>query len=171
MFSLKRKILPASLVGFYPLVSTFLMTLVWQILQNYCIPFMGVYFFSWVQVYAEVNPAWLSGSGKTLSQIFFSIYLIGVLACFVLSLLACFRRKGKAVCLWILCGIWSADLGFLLWDMFANGVYWQQCICLGEHLIFLAWALLFSLFYLKAKQEDPEYFKSKKQRNYRSVYR
>ena len=165
----KKKLNLFSLIALYPLVSTFLMTMIWQIVQSYVTPLLGGYYFKWVFLYSENNNEWLSDSYLTVTRILYFVYLSAYLLLFILTLLVLFRRRGKAVCLWAICGLWIADGVWIIIDMAMTGACWQLFVLLGEHLLFLGVAFVFTLYYLKLKKEYPEWFKKK--RRHKNVYR
>lgn len=167
--SSKKKMNLYSMVALYPLVSTFLMTMIWQISQNYMIPFLGGYYFKWVFLYSENNNEWLSDGYLGVTRTLYFVYIGAYLLLFVLTLLVLFRRRGKAVCLWGICGLWVADGVWIVVDMVMTGACWQSFVLLGDHLIFFVGAFLFSLYYLRLKKEYPEWFKKKRWQ--KNVYR
>ncbi len=165
----KNKIRALSLISLYPLFSTFLMTLIWQVSQEYLTPILGGYYFKWVFLYTENNSDWLSEPYLPLTRILYFIYLGSYLLLLVLSLLTLFRRRGKAVCSWCICGLWLADCGWIVRDMAVSGIRWQLFILLAEHLVFIALTFFLSILYLRVKKTDPDLFKVKKRRS--RVYR
>ncbi len=167
--SAKNKLRVLSLICLYPMISTFLMTLIWQIVQRYVDPFLGGYYFKWVFLYTENNPDWLSDTYLPTTRILYFIYLASYVILTALTLLAVCRRRGKAVCTWCICGLWVADGVWVILDLAMSGIKWQSFILLAEHLIFIAWAVIFSVVYLRLKKTDPELFRKKKHR--RNVYR
>ena len=158
----QSKIRAFSLICLYPIVSTLVMTLIWQVLQRYVDPFLGGYYFKWVFLYSENNPEWLSASFLPLTRILYFVYIGGYALLFVLTLLTLFLRNGKVACSWAICGLWLADCGWIIMDIVMSGVQWQDIMLLVEHLIFIACTILFSVFYLRLKKEFPEWFKKHK---------
>lgn len=138
------------------------MTLIWQIVQQYIAPFLGGYYFKWVYLYSENNEEWLSESYLTATRWLYFIYIFAYISLFVLMVLVLFRRNGKAVCLWAMCGFWIADIVWIVLDLINTGAQWQLFILIAEHVVFLFFAALFSVFYLKMKKEYPELFRRKK---------
>jgi len=163
-----RNFLSVKLVCLYPILSTFLMTMVWQVTQFYYKPFLGGYYFKWMHLYTVDNANWLSGSLKTQSQVLFSVYLFSYILLSVLTLLAVFSRRRKHVYLWGICGVWLADAGWIVWDMVHfQTVRWQHVVNLVEHLLFLAVAIAVSVLYLRLKKQEPDLFKPGKKRFFR----
>lgn len=167
--SSKNKIRALSLISLYPLISTFLMTLIWQISQQYLTPFLGGYYFKWVFLYTDNNPDWLKEPYLPLTRILYSIYIGAYLLLVLLAVLILFRRRGKALCSWCVCGLWLVDCGWIVWDITMSGIQWQLFFLLGEHLIFIVLTLYLSFLYLRVKKTAPELFHAKKHRN--NVYR
>ncbi len=167
--SAKTKLRSLSLICLYPIVSTFLMTLIWQITQRYIDPFLGGYYFKWVFLYAENNPHWLSPDYIATTRVLYSIYIAAYVLLFLFSVLALFRRRGKAVFAWGICVLWLGDCGWIVADMVMSAVKWQSWILLGEHLIFIVWTILLSIWYLELKKTHPDLFRKK--RTPRTVYR
>ncbi len=162
----KQKLQLFSLLSTYPLLSTFVMTLIWQITQNYLPPFFGVYYFKWVFLYSEYNEDWLSENYLAATRWLYFIYLSSFVILTILTLLVLFRRNGKAVCIWAICGLWIADSVWIVLDIINSANGWQMYFLLAEHLIFLIWAGVFSVYYLKLKREFPELFKKRKRNQY-----
>ncbi len=167
--SAKSKMRALSLISSYPIFSTFLMTFIWQILQKYVTPFLGGYYFKWVFLYTESNPDWLSEEYLPSTRILYSVYIGAYFLLALLTLLVLFRRRGKALCSWCICGLWLADCGWIVADMVMSEVRWQGVFLLGEHLVCIAGAVLFSVLYLQLKKSEPALF----QKRYRKkkVYR
>lgn len=166
----KNKLRTMSLIGLYPIVSTFLMTMIWQIAQRYLTPFMGSYYFKWVFLYTENNPHWLSEDYLPVTRILYFVYILSYIALIILSILILCRRLGKAVCIWCICGLWLADAIWIVVDMVMSGAKSEAFILLAEHFIFISWAILFSIVYLRLKKTDPDLFKTRKRRN-KNAYR
>ena len=145
------------------------MTLIWQVSQQYLTPFLGGYYFKWVFLYTDNNPDWLKEPYLLLTRIFYFVYIGAYVLLVLLTLLILFRRHGKAICSWSICGLWFADCGWIIWDMTMSGIKWQLFVLLGEHLIFIVLTIFLSILYLKIKKTDPELFQIKKRRN--KVYR
>ncbi len=160
----KKKLQWLCCVALYPMVSTFLMTLIWQIFQQNFTPFLGGYYFKWVYLYSENNEQWLSESYLTMTRWIYFAYLAAYLSLALLTVLVLFRRKGKAVCIWGICGLWIADIVWIVLDIVNSGVQWQFFILIGEHLIFVLCSVLFSVYYIKLKREFPQWFKKKKRK-------
>ncbi len=165
----KKKLNYLSLIAFYPILSTLVMTLVWQIEQVYHTPMIGGYYFKWVYLYSEFNPNWLSGAYLPYTRVLYFIYIFGYLALVVLAFLTCALRKGKAICLWCIVGLWLADCIWVVADMIIVEVQWQLFILLAEHLLFIFGAVVCSLWYLKIKKENPALFEIKQRR--KKVYK
>ena len=58
--------------------------------------------------------------------------------------------------------------------MIVDEITWQGIVNLAEHLIFLLWAMVFSLMYLRYKKENPEQFRRRRRRktvDYRPRFR
>ena len=165
----KKKLQLFSCIAIYPLFSTFLMTMIWQITQQYLAPFFGGYYFKWVYLYTEYNDDWLATSYLTATRWIYFIYIFAYVALLILTALALFRRNGKAICIWAICGFWIADIVWIVLNLINTGVQWQSYVLIGEHVIFLFFAALFSVYYLKFKKEFPELFRKKKR--YRNAYR
>ena len=158
----QKKLRLLSCISLYPLFSTFLMTLIWQIARQYCTPFLGGYYFKWVFLYSENNSEWLSESYLTVTRWLYFVYIGAYVTLVILTLLVLFRRNGKAICTWILCGLWVGDLVWIVLDMVNSGIQWQFFFLMGEHLIFLVCSVVFSVYYLQTKRKFPELFKLKK---------
>lgn len=171
MSSPKMKLLPLSLVCLYPMVSTFVMTLIWQIQQSFSLPFLGVNYFSWVQLYTVETPNWLGAEMLLRTRIYYSVYVVAFVVLAILTVLALVCRRGKAICSFAIAGLWLADCGWIVWDMISAGVTWQNILNLSEHLIFLAWIVLLSLMYLHLKKTNPELFVRKSRKRHKNVYR
>lgn len=167
--SAKNKLRVLSLISLYPVVSTFLMTLIWQIVQQYVEPFIGGYYFKWVYLYTENNSDWLSKEYLTATRILYLIYIGAYVLLIIFTLFVLFHRRGKAVCTWCICGLWLADCGWIVADMIMTGVRWQSFVLLGEHLIFIVCAFFFSILYFRLKKTDPELFRKRSRKN--KVYR
>ncbi len=152
----KKKLNYLSLIAFYPILSTLLMTLIWQIEQVYITPFLGGYYFKWVYLYSEYNGNWLY---LPYTRVLYTVYILGYLTVFVLTWLIVLRRKGKALGLWCLSGLWLADCGWILAEMImTQNTQWQSFVLLAEHILFIAIAMFCSLYYLKIKKKHPELF-------------
>ena len=169
MLSPIKKLRIASLISCYPLVSTFAMTLIWQIMQLYCDPFLGGYYFKWVFIYTLKNPNWLEEESLTLSRVYYSVYVLGGILLAIATVLLLVRRRGKAICAWIISALWLADSAWIVRQLCTDGVSWQGSVNLAEHLLFLAAMLWFSFWYLKLRKSSPELFPRKKKK--RPVYR
>ncbi len=164
----KKKLNYLSLIALYPMLSTLIMTFVWQVEQVYHTPILGGYYFKWVYLYSEFNPNWLAESYLPYTRVLYTFYILGYLALFVLTWLTLLRRRGKAVCLWSLAGLWLADCGWIVADMVMVEVQWQLIVLLAEHLLFIFGAIFCSLEYLKIKKKNPELFVKKSRKK---VYR
>lgn len=161
----RRKVTPMMLVCLYPLVSTFFMTLIWQITMFYYKPFLGGYYFKWVHLYTVDNSDWLRGDLKGQSQVLFSIYLLSYVALVTFALIAYFSRRLRPYMAWGMGLIWIADGYWIVWDMLrTEDVCWQYIFNLVEHLLFLAAVVIFSIYYLKLKKTDPHLFVVKKRK-------
>ncbi len=167
--SAKNKFRALSLICLYPIISTFLMTLIWQISQQYIEPFIGGYYFKWVYLYTENNPNWLSNEHLTSTRILYFIYIGSYLLLVLLTGLALCRRRGKSICTWCICGLWLADCGWIVADMVMSSVRWQSFFLLGEHLIFILCATCFSVQYHRLKKTNPELFRKSHRKN--KIYR
>lgn len=165
-----RKFCPLSLICLYPMVSSFVMSMIWSFSQVYFPPFMGGYYFKWVFLYTENNPDWLGGELLVRSQVYYSIYIIFYFILTVLTLLALFFRRGKVLSAWMICFVWLTDSGWIVWDMVSSGVRWQGIVNLAEHMIFLIWTIVFSLAYIRLKKASPELFKRKKRKRMEKKY-
>jgi hypothetical protein len=164
----RKKMLPINLVCLYPLVSTFLMTMIWQVAQYYYKPFLGGYYFKWMHLYIVDNGDWLEGSLKAQSQVLFSVYLAAYLLLAVFTVLAVFSVKRKLIYLWAVGILWLADFGWIVWDMIHfQTVRWQHIFNLAEHLLFFAAVVLASLYCFRLKKAEPELFKVKKKKFFR----
>ncbi len=161
--SAKNKLTILSALCFYPVVSTFLMTLIWQFFGAEIPPFLGGYFYKWVFTYSENNPDWLKEPYLAATRALYFVYIFSYVLIFLLALLS-LRRRGKAVCAWGICLLWLADCGWIVAEMIMTGAEWHYFVLLGEHLVFVAVTVLFSLFYLKLKKDEPGLFK-KRRRN------
>ncbi len=168
MKSDRQKLLPMTLVCLYPLASTFLMTMIWQIAQHYYKPFLGGYYFKWVHLYILENPNWLRGELKVQSQVLFSVYLAVYAILAMLTVLSLCSRRKRPYMAWAMGVIWIADGYWIVWDMLhTNNVCWQYVFNLVEHLLFLIAAVVVSIQYWKLKRAEPELFLRKKRKVFR----
>ena len=170
----RQKLTPMLLVCLYPLVSTFLMTMVWQITQHYYKPFLGGYYFKWMHLYTVDNSNWLQGELKAQSQVLFSIYLAAYLLLFAFVLISVFFLRLRAYMAWGMGLVWIADGGWIVWDMIhKSNVCWQYIFNLTEHVLFLGAVVVFSVRYLKLRKNNPELFakKVKKEKKYTKIYK
>ena len=136
--------------------------------QHYYKPFLGGYYFKWMHLYIVDNSDWLEGALKTQSQILFSVYLAAYLLLTVFSLLSVFSVKRKLIWLWAVGALWLADLGWIIWDMiYFETVRWQHIFNLSEHLLFLVSVVLVSLYGIRLKKNNPEFFRVKKKKLFR----
>lgn len=175
MGSAERKLIPLSLICQYPLISTFLMSLIWQFAQVYTPHFLGGYYFKWVYLYTADNTDWLGADKITASRIYYFIYIFGYLLLLSFSLWALLFRNGKAIAAWGICFLWLADCGWVVYDMISSELSWNGIICLAEHVVFILWTIVFSLFYLRLKRSDPGLFcsrprKKKSEKKYQSRF-
>lgn len=155
----RRKLMPMTLVCLYPLVSTFLMTMIWQITQYYYKPFLGGYYFKWVYLYTVDHSDWLRGDLKVQSQVLFSIYLAAYFIVTVLTVIALCSRRLRPYMAWGMCVLWIADGYWIVWDMLhTNNFAWQYFFNLCEHLLFFVAVAVFSVLYLKLKRAEPDLF-------------
>lgn len=174
MLTRRQALLPITLICLYPWFSTFAMTMIWQFTQTYCRTFMGCYFHKWVFLYTVDNSDWLGSALLTRSQIYYSIYLATYVLLVLLTFFVIVSRRRKEVCAWGICGLWVLDSGWIVWDMIVDEITWQGIVNLAEHLIFLLWAMVFSLMYLRYKKENPEQFRRRRRRktvDYRPRFR
>ena len=155
------------LLSLYPVVSTFAMLTVWQITQVISAPFMGFYYNSWIYIYFMDHTF---QEGKPLPQILFSVYLLCMAAIFVLTVLALAKKKARPYFVWALCGLWVGDCGWILREMALSGGRWQECVNLAEHLLFIAFSVIFSILYLQLQKKEPQRFKSRKKRKKKAAY-
>ena len=167
--SSKNKIRLLSLLSLYPILSTFFMTLIWQIAKQYLPPIFGGYYFKWVFLYSENNPNWLKDPYLPLTRVLYFIYIGAYLLMVLFTVLILFRRRGKGIFSWCLCGLWFADCCWIIWDMAAAGVKWQSIFLLGEHLIYILLTVFLSVLYLQLKKTEPELFRVRRRRN--KIYR
>lgn len=142
----------------YPIASTLLMTLVWQIAQYYHLPFFGGYYFEWIYLYTADYPELFSGAMRSQSQILYSVYLICIIAVITLTVLAIRKKHLRAQFSWGLCAFWTADLGWLLYEMSFNDIEWQHWALFFEHLLFIVLTVCASILYLRLKSTDPVRF-------------
>ena len=160
--SAKAKLRAISVLALYPMASTFLMTLIWQIFGTSVEPFMGGFYFKWVFLYTENTPQWLQEEYLLLTRILYSVYVAAYLFMAILTLLILFRRRGKAISIWLLSALWLADGVWIVLDMMNISIRWQSWILLGEHCIFITLSILSSLVYLRVKKENPQQFRKKR---------
>lgn len=170
MLGFKGKLMPLSLICLYPLVSTFLMTLIWQIVQIYIPHFMGGYYYKWVYLYTLNNTEWLSSEHIVASRIYYFIYIGSFLLLLILSACAFFARKFKPYFAWAICLLWLGDCGFMVWDLFFNEGHWLGFLCLAEHVIFVLWTVTLSVFCLRLRKTDPNLFLQKKKKRFRKKH-
>lgn len=169
--SAKTKLRAISALCLYPMVSTFLMTLIWQIFGTSVEPFLGGYYFKWVFLYTEHNPDWLEAEYLFTTRVLYFVYIAAYLLLAILTLLILFRRRGKAISIWILCSLWIADGVWIVLDMINTVTSWQPWVRLAEHFVFIALAVLGSFVYLQVKKENPQWFRKKrKQIAYRNRF-
>lgn len=168
--SAKTKLITLSSLCFYPIASTFIMTLIWQLFGAEISPFLGGYFYKWVFLYSENNHDWLKEPYLGITRALYFVYIFSYILLVLLALLA-LRRRGKAVCAWGICFLWLGDCGWILSDMIMTGAEWHCFILLGEHLVYIAVTLLFSFFYLRLKKDEPQLFKKRrKKKAYRNRF-
>ncbi len=127
---LKHKTLYYGLLTWYPLVSSVIMLLVWELGSVIGMPFCGMFFFR----LTELTVLYFTNFSGTLIWIMLIGYLLCHLVLIVFPILFC--RKKKPLFCWIPATLFLADTALIVFAMIDVGIESYYLINLSEHLIY-----------------------------------
>lgn len=175
MTEMKKKRMLLRIFWLYPAVSSAVMVLIWQIMGRYCTPFLGFYYFRYVDLYTSSHlNCWTDSQLLPRTRILFLLYLLLLVFTVVLTVLI-FTWKRSPVPMFLLTFLWGADFGWLIYIAVTGRFAPQTWIQCGEHLIIFLLQILGIVFWFRLRRRYPEAFartkKKRKKNEYKMLYK